>query len=68
MSIYEHLPQGVDDLKNAGCEVTGCGGNGFALLVYNNGNKYDAEIVCKIHFKDRQNNGSVEEAEEVYTL
>jgi len=50
-SIEELLPNGYDDLRAAGCEESGCAGEAFALIQFDDG----VEIVCKICLTDRQN-------------
>lgn len=49
--IIEHLPNGYQDLKDAGCEEPFCDGDGYALFV---GGQFETylTITCEHHYKD----------------
>lgn len=56
--ITDYLPQGYQDLRDAGCEDSGCRGNGYVLFVTDNSpsvwkNNPDAlKFYCKLHYND----------------
>ena len=49
--ITDYLPQGYQDLRDAGCEDSGCYGKGYALFV-NDEHPSVMKFYCKIHYND----------------